>query len=72
MAIDTDKLLSEIRALPKEDRIRLLDTLLTDLEIPDASIDAVWVGEARKRWEAYKEGKIETVAYEDLVKKYRS
>ena len=72
MATNTDKLLSEIRALPEEERIRLLDAILSDLETPDPTIDAVWTDEARKRWEAYKAGKIGTVAYEDLIRKYKS
>ena len=67
MAIDTEKLLSEIRALPEEDRLRLLDAILTDIETSDPEIDKVWVAEVRRRWEAYKEGRLETVSYEDLI-----
>jgi len=71
MATDTDKLLSDIRALPDEEKLRLLDVLLTDLDVPDSEIDQVWVNEARKRWNAYKEGRLETISYEDLIKRYK-
>ena len=71
MATETDGLVAEIRALPAEEKLRLLDARLTDLETPDPTIDAIWSTEARKRWEAYKAGKIGTVAYEDLIRKYK-
>jgi hypothetical protein len=32
MATETDKLLADIRALPEEEKVRLLDVILTDLE----------------------------------------
>jgi hypothetical protein len=69
MATETDKLLADIRALPEEEKVRLLDAILTDFETPDPTIDAVWANEALKRWEAYKAGKIGTVAYDDLIRK---
>jgi len=72
MAMDTDKLLADIRALPQEEKLRLIDALLTELDVPDSQIDRVWAGEARKRWEAYKEGKLGTVAYDDLIKRYKT
>ena len=72
MAIDKDKLLAEIRTLPEEEKLRLVDAILTDLESTDPTIDALWADEARKRWEAYKAGKVETIAYEELVRKYKT
>jgi len=49
MATQADKLVSEIRALPEEEKLRLLDAILTDLDKPDPEIDHVWAVEARKR-----------------------
>lgn len=72
MATDTDKLLSEIRALPEEEKLRLLDAILTDIDTPDPEIDRVWAKEARQRWDAYKAGRLETVSYQDLIKRYKS
>lgn len=72
MATDTDKLLSEIRALPADEKLRLLDAILADIDTPDPEIDQAWVIEARKRWEAYKAGQVESLSYEELLKKYRS
>jgi putative addiction module component (TIGR02574 family) len=70
MATQADKLASEIRALPEEEKLRLLDAILTDLDKPDPEIDRVWATEARKRWTAYKAGRLATVSYEELMAKY--
>jgi putative addiction module component (TIGR02574 family) len=70
MATDADKLVSEIRALPVEEKLRVLDAILTDLDKPDDEIDHIWAVEARKRWDSYKSGRLRTVSYEELMSKY--
>ncbi len=70
MAIDAEKLVSEIRTLPDEEKLRLLDAILTDLDKPDPEIDRIWANEARQRWAAYKDGRLPTVSYEELMAKY--
>ena len=71
MAKNTDKLISEIRLLPNEEKIRVLEALLTDLHQPDPAIDAAWADEARRRWQAYKAGRLGSISYEELMSKYR-
>jgi putative addiction module component (TIGR02574 family) len=71
MATTADKLASEIRALTDSEKLRLMEAILTDLDKPDPEIDGIWAEEARKRWEAYKAGRIPTVSYEDVMAKYR-
>ena len=70
MATQAERLVSEIRALAEEEKLRLLDAILTDLDKPDPEIDRVWATEARKRWIAYKAGRLATVSYEELMAKY--
>ena len=70
MTTQTDKLVTEIRALPDEEKLRVLDAILTDLDRPDQEIDQVWAEEARKRWRSYKAGHLQTVSYGDLMRKY--
>ena len=70
MATQADKLVTEIRALPDEEKLRVLDAILTDLDKPDQEIDKVWAEEARKRWDKYKGGRLQTVSYEELMHKY--
>ena len=62
MSTAADKLATEIRALPEVERLRLVDAILTDLDRPDPEIDRIWAEEARKRWAAYKEGRLPTVS----------
>ena len=71
MATTADRLVSEIKGLPDLEKLRLLKAILEQLDTPDSEIDRVWADEARKRWAAYKEGKIPTVSYEDVMAKYR-
>ena len=70
MATQADKLVTEIRALPDEEKLRVLDAILMDLDKPDQEIDQVWAEEARKRWSSYKAGRLQTVSYEELMRKY--
>ena len=70
MATQADRLVNEIRALPDEEKLRVVDAILTDLDKPDQEIDHVWAEEARKRWSRYKAGHLQTVSYEELMHKY--
>lgn len=71
MAKNVDKLAEEIRDLKDVEKLRLLDAILTDLDKPDPEIDRVWAEEARKRWAAYKAGKVPTISYESVMAKHR-
>jgi len=67
MATTADKLVSEFRALPAEEKLRLLDMIFTEMDTPDPEIDEIWANEARKRWKAYKAGKVNTVSYDEVI-----
>lgn len=71
MATSADELALEIKAWPDLEKLRLVNALLSDLDKPDPEIERVWAEEARKRWAAYKAGRIPTVAYEDVMAKHR-
>ena len=71
MAKTAEQLSAEIHDLPDIEKLRLVDTILADLDRPDPEIDKVWAKEARKRWAAYKAGRIATVPYETIMAKYR-
>ena len=70
MSTRAENLVSEIRALPDEEKLKVLDALLTDLDKRDLEIDRVWAHEARRRWQAYQAGEVATVSYEELMAKY--
>jgi putative addiction module component (TIGR02574 family) len=66
-----EKLAEEIHELSDIDKLRLVDVILTDLDKPDPEIDRVWAVEARKRWAAYKAGRVPTASYESVMAKHR-
>jgi putative addiction module component (TIGR02574 family) len=71
MSTTADEIVSEIRALPDADKMRVVEAILTELHKPDPEIERIWAEEAKKRWAAYKEGRVGTVSYEDVMAKYR-
>ncbi|MBI4653656.1 MAG: addiction module protein [Nitrospirae bacterium] len=72
MGTISNELVAKIKSLPDNEKIELVDSILIQLDKPDPEIDRVWVEEARKRWQAYKMGKVETVSYEQVMDKYRT
>jgi putative addiction module component (TIGR02574 family) len=71
MSVVTDELLSQIKELPDDEKLRLVDAILTDLQRPTSNIDRIWAEEAQKRWASYKAGRISTVSYEEVMNKHR-
>jgi len=72
MKTTPEKLSAGIKSLTDMEKLRLVDAILTDLDKPDPEIDRIWADEARKRWNAYKKGRIPSVSYQDLMNKYRN
>lgn len=71
MARAMNKLAAAIHDLPDMEKLRLVDAILTDLDQPDPEIDRVWAKETRKRWAAYKAGRVPALAYETVMAKHR-
>ncbi len=72
MGTINNELAEKIKSLPDADKIELVDSILMQLDKPDPEIDRIWADEARKRWQAYKAGKLESVSYEQVMEKYRA
>ena len=71
MSVATDELLAKIKQLSDEEQLRLVDAVLTNLDTSEPQIARVWADEARRRWTAYKAGKIPTVSYEEVMAKHK-
>ena len=67
MARTKDDLYVRIHSLPDLEKLRLVDEILTQLDKPDLELDRIWAEEARKRWDAYKVGRLNTVSYEEVM-----
>jgi len=71
MSAATDELLAKIKQLSDEEQLRIVDAVLTNLGASEPQITRVWADEARKRWTAYKTGKISTVSYDEVMAKHK-
>jgi len=72
MSTISDELAAKVSTLPDTEKLQLVDSILMQLDKPDPEIDRIWADEARKRWLAYKAGKLETVSYDQVMEKYRA
>ncbi len=72
MGTISKELSAKIKSLPDNEKIELVDSILMELAKPDPEIDRIWAEEAKKRWKTYKEGKVETLSYEQVMKKHSS
>jgi len=72
MATIKKKLKENIESLSDIEKLKLVDSILMTLDRPDPKIDRIWAEEARKRWNAYKSGKLETVPYDPVMGEYRN
>jgi len=61
------KLIDEIVALPVEDRIAVVESILQSLNVPSADNDLVWAKTAQRRRRDLHEGRVDSVPL-DAVK----
>lgn len=72
MARPLEKIEEEIRSLSPVERDTLLRDLIADLDNnPEESLEAVWLGEAHRRYDELKAGSVEGVSAESALKKAR-
>ncbi|MBF8276452.1 MAG: hypothetical protein HW390_1525 [Candidatus Brocadiaceae bacterium] len=67
MATINKELEAKIRSLPDTEKLKLIDSILIQLDRPDPEIDRIWAEEDRNRWQAYKSGKLETIPREWMI-----
>lgn len=66
-----EELTSQIKNLTDAEKLRLVETVLEDLDRPDPELDRIWADEARRRLAAYREGRVATASYDDVMAKHR-
>lgn len=57
--------------LPPDERLALVEHLLDSLDVPDPSLDALWIAEAEGRLAAYRCGEIRAIALSEVLAKYQ-
>jgi hypothetical protein len=72
MRAKTKALIEQARALPAEDRILLLQTMLDSLEYSDPAMDRLWAQEAADRMAAYRRGEMAAKEERTVFEKHRT
>ena len=62
--MSTDKLLAEAMRLPRHERARIAEELLSSLEEPDEEVAAAWARELERRSGEIAEGRVQMVDWE--------
>ena len=70
MATPEDILIEAISLRPL-DQAKLVDQLIAVLDAPDPELDKLWADEAESRLDAFKRGKLKSIALEDVLSKYK-
>jgi putative addiction module component (TIGR02574 family) len=66
--MDSKEVLEQALHLKPEERFLLVEGLLKSLDEPDKELDEIWAEEAEKRLKAYRTGRLEGIAMEDVFK----
>ena len=62
----TEELLSEVLRLPRAERARVVEELLSSLEEPADDVATAWAAELERRSREVAEGRVQTVAWETV------
>jgi hypothetical protein len=65
------ELIEKIKLMPDDEKLKIVDQILTHLDKTDPDIDRVWAEEAGRRWNRYKAGVEAAVAYDSVMSGYR-
>ena len=66
--MSTKELFNEAMKLKPKERALLVENLIKSLDQPDKELDEIWADESERRLRAYREGKLEGVAMDDIFK----
>ena len=64
--MSTDDLVAEALRLPRPERARVAEELLSSLEEPDDEVAAAWAAELERRSRDVAEGRVQTVDWETV------
>ena len=62
-----EELKQKILNLKSCDKIKLVELIMESLDKPDQEIEAKWVKESEKRYDAYKAGKLKSISYQEVM-----
>ncbi|MDA3851264.1 MAG: addiction module protein [Spirochaetaceae bacterium] len=60
------EILKEVLSLKPQLRFLIVEEILKSLDQPDDRIDQLWMEECEKRVQAVKDGRLDTIPYEEI------
>ena len=67
----TSELIAEAISLPVEERTRIVENLLSSLNLPEPRVDAAWASVARRRLDELRSGSVGSVPGEVVFERIR-
>jgi putative addiction module component (TIGR02574 family) len=64
--MSTDEFVARVLRLPRRERARVAEEILSSLEEPDDVVAAAWATELERRSREVAEGRVQTVAWETV------
>lgn len=64
--MSSKEILKQALKLKPKEKVTLVKCLIKSLDEPDKKIDDIWAEEAEKRLAAYREGRLEGIAMEEI------
>jgi len=66
--MNSKNVLEQALKLKPNDRFIVVEGLIKSLDEPDTKLDGIWGNEAEKRLKAYRSGRLEGIAMEEIFK----
>ncbi len=71
MAHVNKEIVGEALSLSIEEKVELVEILLSSLDEPDKNIDELWAEEAESRIKAYESSQLKTISLDKVLSKYK-
>ena len=69
--MDSKSIIQNALNLSPAEKLLIIETLSKSLSEPDKDIEKYWQEEVEKRFNAYKEGKIKSISYNEIKGKWK-
>ena len=67
--MDSKNIIQNALILSPTERLFIIETLSKSLSEPNKDIEEYWKKEVEKRYQAFQDGKIKSISYDEIVKK---
>lgn len=69
--MDSKNIIQNALTLSPTERVFIIEALSNSLSEPNQDIEKYWKEEVEKRYKAFMDGKIKTISYEQISKKWK-